>query len=514
MDPTPLIKSTSSLNTISRSFTGLSASISRSSFLTRSIAKTINQDNRNKKLAIDNDGTFFRRRRENILRRKREEQVEASGVRGVINQKGKTVKDTGKGFLGRILSFLGIILIGWIVTKLPAIIKGVQGLIKRIQQTVSVLKNFVDGIVDILEGMGRKFDEIIDFLNPFNFSKDKDDAEKQLKGAGEKIQEVNRGFIDSVNEYKDDSELDKVIEEIEKKRNRPWWNPAGWGENNNNLDLTEQDKEDLYNESKSSEDKAWNDLTKKEQEEFLRKNTEIKVSEDEDIVTMNKGGELKKGESAIVGDDAKGKGKDRELFVPNQDGIIFPNNITEKLLEASSFLESKKLKSSLKSTAEEFDPTKMMEGFSGILGTLKTVKDPSKGILNFGEELKESLNSQMSGMVDSDESQSLIESLKGISESLKPEMESVVNELKEVIDTPEMQETFANVKKNMQGVLKEITPERKGTTIMMPMSGGQSQSQSKASGGGITSIPSTGNTGGLNIKDYHKHLTTLITSYT
>ena len=53
---------------------------------------------------------------------------------------------------------------------------------------------------------------------------------------------------------------------------------------------------------------------------------------------------------------------------------------------------------------------------------------------------------------------------------------------------------------------------RKGTTIMMPMSGGQSQS--KASGGGITSIPSTGNTGGLNIKDYHKHLTTLITSYT
>ena len=92
MDPTPLIKSTSSLNVMSRSFTGLSASISRASFLTRSIAKTINEDNRNKKLAISNDATFFSRRRENILRRKREEQVEASGVRGVINQKGKVVK--------------------------------------------------------------------------------------------------------------------------------------------------------------------------------------------------------------------------------------------------------------------------------------------------------------------------------------------------------------------------------------------------------------------------------------
>ena len=510
MDPTPLIKSTSSLNTISRSFTGLSASISRSSFLTRSIAKTINQDNRNKKLAIDNDGTFFRRRRENILRRKREEQVEASGVRGVINQKGKTVKDTGKGFLGRILSFLGIILIGWIVTKLPTIIKGIQGLIKRIQQTVGVLKNFVDGIVNILEGMGRKFDEIIDFLNPFDFSKDKDDAEKNLKGANEKIQEVNRGFIDSVNDFKDDSELDKVIKDIEEKRNRPWWDPLGVFDPKEG-ELTEEDKEQLYNNMRSSEDKAWNDLSEKEKKDWVKKNLTVFTANDEelDIPTMNKGGELKKGEAAIVGDNAQGKGKDRELFVPNQDGIIFPNNITEKLLEASSFLESKKL-SSLK-IGKEYDVNnppnrgnydKTVAGFRQFTKDFKQwIKDNPSGT-KFGQKVEPSVEP-----IDS-----MIESLKSVGDSLKPQMESVANELKEVIDTPEMQKTITNVKKSMQGVLKEITPERKGTTIMMPMSGGQSQS--KASGGGITSIPSTGNTGGLNIKDYHKHLTTLITSYT
>ena len=439
---------------------------------------------------------------ESILRRKREEQVEASGVRGVINQKGKVVKDTGKGFLGRILGFLGAILIGWVVTKLPAIIKGVQGLIKRIQQTVSVLKNFVDGIIDTLEGMGRKFDEIIQFLNPFDFSSDKDEAEKQLKGAGEKIQEVNRGFVDSVNDFKDDSDLDQVIKDIEEKRNRPWWDPLGAFDKE---ELTEQDKEELYNESKSSEDKAWNNLTKKEQEEFLKKNTEIKVSEDQDIVTMNKGGELKKGESAIVGDDAKGKGKDRELFVPNQDGIIFPNNITEKLLEASSFLESKKL-SSLKIGKEytvnippsRIDYPQTVTGFREFARDLRQWGKDNPYGTKFGQKVEPS--------------DSVIESLKSVGESLKPQMESVANDLKEVIDTPEMQETITNVKTSMQGVLKEITPERKGATIMMPMSGGQSQS--KASGGGITSIPSTGNTGGLNIKDYHKHLTTLITAYT
>ena len=62
-------------------------------------------------------------------------------------------------------------------------------------------------------------------------------------------------------------------------------------------------------------------------------------------------------------------------------------------------------------------------------------------------------------------SDSMIESLKSVGDSLKPQMESVANELKEVIDTPEMQKTITNVKKSMQGVLKEITPKRKGQTI-------------------------------------------------
>ena len=41
---------------------------------------------------------------------------------GVLKEKELVSKST-KGFLGRILDFFGIILIGWFVTKLPAIIK-------------------------------------------------------------------------------------------------------------------------------------------------------------------------------------------------------------------------------------------------------------------------------------------------------------------------------------------------------------------------------------------------------
>ena len=161
MDPNALISSTTSLNKISRSFSGLSAGITKSSFLTRSIAKTINTENRNKKKLISSDASFFRSRREGILRRKREDAVEAQGLQGSLKQRGKVIKDTGKGFLGRILSFLGIVLIGFVASRLPAILKAVTGLVKRIQQAVGILTGFINGVVGIFTGMGEKLTEIV-----------------------------------------------------------------------------------------------------------------------------------------------------------------------------------------------------------------------------------------------------------------------------------------------------------------------------------------------------------------
>ena len=44
------------------------------------------------------------------------------------------------------MDFLGTILVGWIVTNLPVIIKNVEKLIGRIQETVSALTGWYDGI--------------------------------------------------------------------------------------------------------------------------------------------------------------------------------------------------------------------------------------------------------------------------------------------------------------------------------------------------------------------------------
>ena len=509
MDPNALISSTTSLNKISRSFTGLSTGIAKSSFLTRTIAKNINTENRNKRKLISSDASFFRSRREGILRRKREDAVEAQGLQGSLKQRGKVIKDTGKGFLGRILSFLGIVLIGFLTTRLPAILKGITAVIKKIQQTVSILTDFVKGVVDIFTGMGEKLTEIVGMFGNFNFDGDKERAEKSLKKINEDVNTVNRSFVNSVNRYKDDSDLDDTIKKINEKRDQPWWDPLGVFNSEEDQEQTDEEK---YNESKSDDDKSWNELSDKEKQDFLNKNAKIETSKDLDLSALNQGGELKKGEAAIVGDDAQGKGKDRELFIPNQDGVILPNNITEKFLEASSFLESKKL-SSLK-IGKEYDVNnppnrgnydRTVTGFKEFTKDYKQwVKDNPLGT-KFGQKVEPSV----------EPSDSMIESLKSVGDSLKPQMESVANELKEVIDTPEMQKTITNVKKSMQGVLKEITPKRKGATIMIPMpQGGQSQSKSSPQGSAGTPTSISGGGGGVNIKEYHKHLTTLITAYT
>jgi len=505
MDPNALISSTTSLNKISRSFTGLSTGIAKSSFLTRSIAKNINTENRNKRKLISSDASFFRSRREGILRRKREDAVEAQGLQGALKQRGKVIKDTGKGFLGRILSFLGIVLIGFVASRLPAILKAVTGLVKRIQQAVGILTGFINGVVGIFTGMGEKLTEIVGMFSGFDFSGTQEKSKESLTKVNEDLNKLNRGFIDSVNTYKDDSELDEVISKInEKRKERPWWDPLGVFEEEEGEEKTDEEK---YNESKSDDDKPWGELSDDEKKDFLKKNAKIEYSKvPEGVLTMNQGGELKKGESAIVGDDAKGKGKDRELFVPNQDGIIFPNNITEKLLEASSFLESKKNKFNLEPKEGYANIEGMFSGFgveSSVSKSTKNKIDPSS---IFGSGFTSSGAEDVEGVMSS---------LMGIGKSLMPEMESVANELKDVIDTPEVQETFASVKESMQGVLKEITPKRKGATIMMPMpQEGQSQSMNSPQGDAGTPTSITGGGGGVNIKEYHKHLTTLITAYT
>ena len=91
-----------------------------------------------------------------------------------------TAKST-KGFLGRILDFLGIILIGWFVNKLPGIIKAIGNVINLIKKGVGFLTGFIDGIRNFLTGIGDGIRAAMDALPKFDSDAFKFQSDKTLK---------------------------------------------------------------------------------------------------------------------------------------------------------------------------------------------------------------------------------------------------------------------------------------------------------------------------------------------
>ena len=145
--------------------------------------KTIRQRNIFKRNSIRNDNKYFRQRQENIKRKAREDELEASSVQGVPKTQGNILTKSTRGFLGRMLDFIGILIIGWAITNLPKIINAIQGLIKRISSVTGILSLFVDGIKFVLTGIGTVIKGAISNLLRFDFLKTKTDVEQGLEGA-------------------------------------------------------------------------------------------------------------------------------------------------------------------------------------------------------------------------------------------------------------------------------------------------------------------------------------------
>ena len=100
-----------------------------------------------------------------------EDMLEAGSVMGILRSSGKAIQRTTKGFLGRILDFVGTIILGWAILNLPKIIKITQDVIKRMQKYFAVLTKFVNDIALLFTDFRNKITEIATTLLPFDFEK-------------------------------------------------------------------------------------------------------------------------------------------------------------------------------------------------------------------------------------------------------------------------------------------------------------------------------------------------------
>ena len=176
-----LFRSSISINSIRRSATQFSKSLTRTSVIASQIEKTTRQRNIFNQRSISKDNEYFRKRRENIRRKQREDELESSSITGVTKKEGNIVTRSTRGFLGRILDFFGIILIGWFVTKLPDIIKAIRKIIGFINKAVGFLTNFLDGVKEFLTGIGEGVKAAIDSFPKFDFLNFQKESEKTLK---------------------------------------------------------------------------------------------------------------------------------------------------------------------------------------------------------------------------------------------------------------------------------------------------------------------------------------------
>lgn len=158
------------LRNINKSLSGLADSVRSARSSASNITKSLVKGNREKRKSLSLSASLFRRRREATLRREREDIIEARTIGGSVKRSGKVIMSSTKGFLGRIMDFLGVVLLGWAVNNLPKIIALVESLIKRMQTYFGILQNFVSGVAQTLTGFVELLRGVAVDISTFNFA--------------------------------------------------------------------------------------------------------------------------------------------------------------------------------------------------------------------------------------------------------------------------------------------------------------------------------------------------------
>tara|TARA_B100001989_G_scaffold24254_1_gene14591 strand:- start:5 stop:1357 length:1353 start_codon:yes stop_codon:yes gene_type:complete len=311
-----LRKTSIGIDSIRKSITSLSEGLVSIGKNASELLKETRKSNQFKSKLISQDAEFFKKRRENVLRKQREDELEASTVTGVTKRQGSLVQKSTKGFLGRILDFIGMLIIGWALLNLPKIIAAFKKLFGLINRVVGVFTGFIDGMRDFFESIGTGLDNFFSVFNKFNFFEDDKKIKDTFEETQSNIVKLNKEFAESINSFV----MDKDIQSA--------------GDVAKNLGLSD--------DSDKEKDKGTNDLSDQEfllenssvpeDEEDKRKDISIdNLDEGQEIERRNLGGPVEAGQPVIVGDAAGIDSRSAELFVPNEDGRVVSNNELEDI---------------------------------------------------------------------------------------------------------------------------------------------------------------------------------------
>jgi murein DD-endopeptidase MepM/ murein hydrolase activator NlpD len=168
---------------------GLGVAVTRAQVSANRSAGILLNRTKIKSKLVFGDRRLFQNRRDSVRRKRQESIVEASSIGGAIRSGATSIANTAKGFLGRIMDFLGTLLLGWMLNNLPTIISMAQELMGRIQRLVSILGSFVTNIGRSLLSFGKVLGAIGQNIASFDFF----DTSNRVENA---MSELNSVFDD------------------------------------------------------------------------------------------------------------------------------------------------------------------------------------------------------------------------------------------------------------------------------------------------------------------------------
>ena len=272
------MRSIINLNNINRSLSSLGRSVQGAIKRTENISENVKKRNLEKKESISMSKEFFAKRRDLQRRREKEELLEASSVVGILKSSGRSIRKTTKGFLGRILEFIGKLILGWAILNLPKIIKISQDVIKRMQKYFAVLTKFVNDIALLFTDFRNKITEIATTLLPFDFEKFNNSVKTFMNKIRNAFDQLVLNTIKTVKVFTDKSERQLAYD-------------VGLGElydrMNNTQDNQQQDNEQEGGEGSDSSNKI---------EQLVDEQDEIDklIQQGVDVLKQQRGGELTK----------------------------------------------------------------------------------------------------------------------------------------------------------------------------------------------------------------------------
>ena len=309
------------LSKVNKAVTGITETVRKSKLLIDDISEKVGKTNERIKTKISDSAKLFQRRQQAVRRKVREDLIEASGIGGAMRRVNKIVSTSTRGFLGRILDFVGTILVGWAIVNIPKIIKLAENLFKRLNKFFKIITGFTDGLVEFFTKFTTELSVIGSSLTQIDFSNIGDQMTNIVTRLQKSFKRMENGFIREVIGFSKMSDEDLIksfgqdVDEVTKE------------EVERNVD--EQISEDIFE-----------NLPKNIQEAIkLKMSLEDDLKLDEiDLETVQSGDieEIKKmlEESNIIGKkDETGKIK-YEKRVQNNDLLEDANNIFKSINEA------------------------------------------------------------------------------------------------------------------------------------------------------------------------------------